>query len=441
MTASTVPADEISSTVLASRVALRPLLPPEKSSPHRAGMVQTECPYCRAVSCFATDVEFRCEECGGVGGVLEYCMARDGRTEAEATEWLAARALSPEEATRYTERRGAAALANDVARKWYHEQFLASEPTVAWWEARAFTVDRAKAEMIGYAPPDPRAFLDAMKASYVSREALIDAGLVIPGKTAGTVTVRFRQRVLFPITDDRDVSTIAFTGRAVHDAPIVDGAAARPKYLNTGASLLWEKGRTLYGLGQARESIAKTRTVHLVEGQFGVLRCVASGIRNVVASSGTAFTAAQAALLSTVARGEKPRAEVRLIVCYDEGAETRARAAARTALVAGFAVQIVQMPTGSDDPDNYGRSAGADALTALLASGTDALEVVYRAAAEHPVGALDRVPLRNRLRAIDPVRDYVLAASTTKVRKASAATAASWFGITPDELVAGAPAA
>jgi hypothetical protein len=238
MTAPAVPPPVVEATNLAARVALRPLLPPEKTTAHRAGMVQTECPYCRASSCFATDVEFRCEECGGAGGVIEYCMARDSRTEAEATEWLASRALTAEESARYTERRGAAALANDVARKWYHAQFLASEAAVAWWERRGYTLDRAKLEMVGWAPPDARIFLDGMKDAYVSREALIDAGLVIPGRTAGTVTVRFRNRLLFPITDDRDVSTIAFTGRVTQHGIIAPlGEAPHALRTRTGASV------------------------------------------------------------------------------------------------------------------------------------------------------------------------------------------------------------
>ncbi|MGI8547396.1 MAG: toprim domain-containing protein [Gemmatimonadaceae bacterium] len=361
-------------------------------------------------------------------------MARDGRTEAEATDWLAARALNSEEVARYNERRGAAALANDVARKWYHTQFIESENAVSWWEHRGYTLDRAKVEMIGLAPPDARVFLDAMKGAYVSRGALIDAGLVMPGRNAGTVTVRFRSRLLFPITDDRDISTIAFTGRVLDSG---QDNTQRPKYLNTGVSLLWEKRRTLYGLGQARSAVTKSRIVHLVEGQFGVLRCAVSGIKNVVASSGTSFTPAQASLLAGIARGEKPRAEIRLVVCYDEGAEKMAREAARVALVAGFAVDIVTMPSGSDDPDGYGRAHGAAALISLMGSATDALESVYRSATGCVAGDISRVPLRARLHAADEVRDYILAASSTKVRKASAAAAATWYGITADELIGG----
>jgi DNA primase len=438
MTDASTQLDPVLTVDLAARVALRPLLPPEKTTAHRAGMVQTECPYCKSASCFATDVEFRCEECGGAGGVLEYCMARDGRTEDDASAWLASRALTADEASRYIERCGAAALANDVARKWYHTQFINNEDACAWWDHRGFTLDRAKAEMIGLAPADARSFLDAMKQAYVSRDALIDAGLVVAGRTAGTVTVRFRDRLLFPITDSRDVSTIAFTGRAMQEDSH-DGK--RPKYLNTGASLLWQKRRTLYGLGQARATIAKTRTVYLVEGQFGVLRCIVSDVKNVVASSGTAFTPAQAALLAAIARGEKPRSEIRLVISYDEDAGRLARAAARVGLIAGFSVRIVPFPKGEDDPDAYGRTHGGSALQALLHSGVDALEVVYRASSMHTGDDLACVPLRERMRAIDDVRDYVLAASSPKVRKASATAAAGWYGTTPEEMLNGSQAA
>ena len=419
---------------LALRVALRPLLPPEHTTVHRAGVSRTECPYCHTSACFATDVEFRCEECGGAGGVVEYCMTREHLTEAHAVEWLASRALSEEEAVRYNERRSTAALANDVARKWYHEQFMISHVARGWWENRGFTLDRAQSEMIGFAPADPRTFLDAMKAAFVSRDALIDAGLVIPGRAPGTVTVRFRDRILFPITDDRDVSTLAFTGRVLAQD---NGPAKRPKYLNTGASLLWEKGRVLYGLGQARAVVAKTRTVYVVEGQFSVLRCVTAGVRNVVASSGTAFTPAQAALLAMIARGDNPRRKISLVICYDEGAEKLARLAARVGLIAGFAVQIVPMPPSSDDPDTYGKQHGPAALGALLKSATNAIEVVYRAHTRRSTGDLACVPLRARLHAIDTVRDYVLAASSPQVRTANARRVAAWYGVTPQEIIRG----
>ena len=89
----------------------------------------------------------------------------------------------------------------------------------------------------------------------------------------------------------------------------------------------------------------------------------------------------------------------------------------------------------------YGRTHGGPALQALLNSGVDALEVVYRASCMHTGDDLTCVPLRERMRAIDDVRDYVLAASSPKVRKASATVAAGWYGTTIEEMLNGSKAA
>jgi DNA primase len=207
---------------------------------------------------------------------------------------------------------------------------------------------------VGFAHDDWNGLADAARKAGFGADVLLESGLVRRNQR-GNAYGFFRNRVMFPI---RDISgnPVAFGGRAIDDQPA--------KYVNSPESSLYKKGRTLYGLYEARESIRSEQRLILVEGYFDLLRCVDAGVANVVATCGTALTPEQAALMRRYAP--------EVVVVYD-GDDAGVRAALRSVSLlvhAGLQVRALVLP-GGQDPDDFVQSEGAEAFRRLVAEAPD----------------------------------------------------------------------
>jgi DNA primase len=167
----------------------------------------------------------------------------------------------------------------------------------------------------------------------------------------GTTVDRFRNRIIIPIHRDNG-AIVAFGGRAME-------AGQQPKYLNSPETAIYVKGRTLYGLHLSKAAIAKARYAVLVEGYFDVAQALGAGIDNVVASSGTALTAAQGRLLKRFAS--------KVVLSFDPDAAGQGAAARTSELLVseGFQVNVAMLPAGQD-PDNFIREKGGAAYVQRL---------------------------------------------------------------------------
>ena len=185
----------------------------------------------------------------------------------------------------------------------------------------------------------------------------------------GTVLDRFRNRLMIPIHRDNG-AIVAFGGRAMEEGQV-------PKYLNSPETPIYVKGRTLYGLNWSKTAISKAKYAVMVEGYFDVAQCFQAGIANVIASSGTALTPAQARLLKRFA--------AKVVLSFDPDAAGQGAAARSSELLVaeGFQVNVAMLPAG-DDPDNFIRKAGGAAYQEKLRNSRQYLEYLLdRAAAEH----------------------------------------------------------
>lgn len=294
---------------------------------------------------------------------------------------------------------GAVAAAHD----WFTRQLLESaEAKVArdYLVGRDLPLETAAIHGLGFAPPG-RTFLSAMQELGVRDEVLLEAGLTLK-REDGTVTPRFRARLLFPIHDLRG-RVAGFGGRLL--------APGEPKYLNSPESAIFHKGRQLYNLHAAKGAIRKEETVILVEGYFDVLRLVLAGVDHVVAPLGTALTSDQAALLRRYA----PSATL----LYDsDPAGLRATFRAGDELLRnGMRVRVATLPPG-EDPDTLVQAGGKAALEQVLRDAIDLLERKIQLlerkgwfeGVEHQRDALDRL-LPTIRAASDPItRDLYLKA-------------------------------
>lgn len=208
---------------------------------------------------------------------------------------------------------------------------------------------------LGYAPGGGDHLARHLRLQALSLDDAVTAGLVMR-RTAGGVIDRFRDRLVFPITDLRS-RVVAFGGRVLPGAPTTGDPP--PKYLNSPESPIFHKGRTLYGLGLARDAIRQRSRVVVVEGYLDLIALAQAGIAEVVAPLGTALTADQLRVLR--------RFTERVIACFDGDAAGR-RAAARSFPVfieAGLWGRGVFLPAG-EDPDTFVRARGPEAVEALL---------------------------------------------------------------------------
>src|SRR5437764_5944722 len=284
---------------------------------------------------------------GKNGNIFDFVMQTEGVPFPEAVERLAAMAgvalpKSSPDAEAREERRKTLHDIVELAAKFF-EATLAAR---AGAKARGYLADRAiepKTQLrfrIGYAPPDRFALKEHLGAQGVSTEDMIEAGLLVSGEDIPVPYDRFRDRVMFPITDLRG-RVIAFGGRALEkDVPA--------KYLNSPETPLFHKGSNLYNGAAARQATHDGAKLIVVEGYVDVIAMVTAGYPATVAPLGTALTEDQLALLWKMT--DEP------VLCFDgDGAGRRAayRAVdmAMPRLKPGKSLRFAMLPDGQDPDD------------------------------------------------------------------------------------------
>lgn len=250
---------------------------------------------------------------------------------------------------------------------------------------------------IGFAPSGWQTLWDHLTGQGVAPEQILEAGLAKPSQKGGKPYDTFRNRIMFPIRDARD-RTIAFGGRAMDPN---DNA----KYLNSPETPLFDKSRTLYNQGPAREAAGKGQPLIVAEGYMDVIALSSAGFEAAVAPLGTAVTDVQLQMLWRIT--DEP------IMALD-GDKAGLNAAYRVIdtalplLEAGKSLRFVLLPEGKD-PDDLIRSEGRDAMRSLLASAQPMVQLLWRRETEGRVfdsperkAALDKT-LREKIRTIqDP---------------------------------------
>jgi DNA primase len=307
---------------------------------------------------------FHCFGCGEHGDVFAFVMKTESLPFPDAVRRVAERFGMPVPEEAGPRRATSPLAAVNLAAAAFFQRELAA-PGGA--RARAYLTERGlDAETIqrfgvGYAPGAGEALARHLRASGTPTEDALTVGLLLrrdrPGN-GGPVFDRFRDRVMFPITDPTG-KVIAFGGRILPDRPA--SGDPPPKYMNSPESPIFHKGQTLYGLVQAREAIRARGRALVVEGYLDVIALAQAGIGEVVAPLGTALTADQLRVLRRHTDG--------VIACFDGDTAGR-RAAARsfpTFLEAGLWGRGAFLPAG-DDPDTFVRREGREALENVLAA-------------------------------------------------------------------------
>ena len=300
---------------------------------------------------------WHCFGCGLGGDIFSFVMQRDGATFPEALRSLAAKAgVEIDERTKREDaRRARLRQVLDTAIAFYHAVLTSSkagEPALAYLKGRGFTDQTIETYQLGWAPGGWDQMTRQLRAKRDIRdEELIEVGLASPSQRGRGAIDKFRSRVLFPIRDQNG-HAVGLGGR------LLEGEG--PKYLNSPATPLFDKSRTLYLIDKAKGAIRKADQAVIVEGYTDALMAHQAGFENVVASLGTALTPGQVALLTRYAK--------RIALAYDvDAAGEKAGTLGVTALASLIGqlqgddsgvkledVRVVRLPAGKD-PDEVVR--------------------------------------------------------------------------------------
>jgi DNA primase len=306
------------------------------------------------------------------GSIFDFVMETEGVSFPEAVERLAAMAgvampkISKDEEAR-EEKRKTLHEVMELAAKFF-EATLAARGGA---KARGYLADRgldAATQLkfrIGYAPAERFALKEHLGGQGVPAADMVEAGLLIAGDDIPVPYDRFRDRVMFPISDFRG-RIIAFGGRAL-------AADAQAKYLNSPETVLFHKGSNLYNGAAARQAVHEGAALIAVEGYVDVIAMVTAGFPATVAPLGTALTEDQLGLLWKMA--DEP------ILCFD-GDKAGQRAAYRAVDLAlprlkpGKSLQFALLPEGQD-PDDLVRSGGREAVLEVLKSARPLADMLW----------------------------------------------------------------
>jgi DNA primase len=308
---------------------------------------------------------WKCFGCGEGGDIFSFVMKRDSLSFPEALKVLAAKAgvEIDERTTREDARKARLRDVMESAIAFYHAVLTGSktgQPALDYLRGRGFTDATIATYQLGYAPGGWDTLARTLAAKrQVRAEDLVEVGLAQPRQSArGGVYDRFRERVIFPIRDASG-GAVGLGGRILGNATD-DGRDHGPKYLNSPATPIFDKSRTLYLIDRAKGQIRKGGQAVIVEGYTDALMAHQAGFDNVVASLGTALTPGQVALLTRYA--------TKIALAYDvDAAGEKAGtfgAQALESLIGQLAVadtgveldevRVVRLPDGKD-PDEVVR--------------------------------------------------------------------------------------
>lgn len=340
---------------------------------------------------------FKCFGCGEGGDSVSFLMKHEHYTYPEALRWLAERyhihieetEATPEEKAAQSERDRVFHV-NEFAQKYFQNLLFNDEQGrstgLSYFEERCLREDTIRKWGLGYCKDSWDNFCLAAKAEGFSEEDMLAAGLVIKNENTGKLYDRFRGRVTFPIYN--------IGGRVLgFSARILSSDKTKAKYVNSPESIIYTKGKVLFGLHLAKDAIVKEDLCYLVEGNMDAVMMYQNGVKNVVATSGTALTEQQTSLIRRYTRN--------VTVLYDgDSAGIKATfKAVNIFLEQGLNVRTVLFPDG-EDPDSFARKHTMDEFQNFLKKNSQNF-IIYK------TNLLQKQAANDPIKRADLIRDIV----------------------------------
>ena len=334
---------------------------------------------------------FHCFACGAGGDVFTFLTRLTGESFPDVVRDLGHKVgIEVQEASQharaYTAQANRIEQINHAAVQWFQQNLRdvrIGEPARQYLTDRGIeqtTIDRF---LIGVSSSEWDGLLKALMKQGFSTAELLTAGLISPRKSGSGHCDKFHSRVMLAITDLRK-RVVGFGGRVLGDG--------MPKYLNSPETPLFNKGQTLFALDHAREAIARTKTVLVVEGYFDAIALHQAGLTHTVATLGTALTSNHVQTLRRFAS--------KVVLLFDpDAAGVRAALRGLDLFVnSGLGVKVVTLPAG-EDPDTYVRKEGPDAFLRLEEQAPSLLDF----ALEQSLKTTESSTIEGRIRSVDEI--------------------------------------
>lgn len=315
---------------------------------------------------------YYCFGCQSGGNVFNFLMKIENISFFDAVKILAQKMNIPlpqkeKTAQELTREREITKLyrVNEMARDFFYACLTKTaygKAAQEYLRGRGITNEMIDGFKIGFAPPAWDKLIQAFLGRGVEQESLLKAGLAVPRNSGEGIYDRFRNRIMFPIGDARG-RIVGFGGRVMDES--------QPKYLNSPETPVFNKRHILFGFDSAHKIIKECGQAIVVEGYMDVITAHAFGIKNVVASLGTAFSPEQGNLILRLSRDHA----IEIVFAYDsdaagQNATLRALGILRNM---GANVRVILIPDGKD-PDAFIRKHGAEAFKVLIKDAVDFLE-------------------------------------------------------------------
>lgn len=316
---------------------------------------------------------FHCFGCGKGGDIFTFLMEKEGLTFPETLERLADEVgvtirpfkQPPGEVKQDRVSKTDALKIHAIATEFYYDQMKNNQEAISYLKSRKLSPEIVKEFRLGYAPNGWSNLTDYAKSKNISEDKLVACGLAVSSSQGSAPYDRFRNRILFPIFD-LSGRPIAFGGRSMDDE-------AKPKYLNSPDTNLYRKNRVLYGLNHARASITEKGFAIFVEGYMDFLSLYQAGIKNVVATSGTALTEEHGQLI------RRFTSKIVLVFDGDSAGSVAAERAVFTLAPQNLDMYVFILPEG-EDPDTYIHKYGSDSFYKHIDNADDAVQFIINRA-------------------------------------------------------------
>jgi len=316
---------------------------------------------------------FHCFGCGAGGNVYQFIMQIENIPFPDAVLYLAKRyGISiPEQKGKgiNSSQKSIIYSVNELASDFFRKHLLESpqgRPAREYLKKRGINDDTADVFKIGYAPSLREGIRQFLKKNGISVETQKLAGLIKEKDDGGGYIDKFRDRIIFPIFDTEG-RIVAFGGRILNDRE------ERPKYLNSPETPVYKKSDILYGLNLSKEQIRKSKEAFLVEGYFDLITAYQNGVKNIIATSGTALTENHAGVL------KRYTDNITLLFDGDEAGRSASMKGGVVLINKGIKVKVIPLPPGKD-PDSFIKEKGMDGFLSIASAAKLYMEYIIEKA-------------------------------------------------------------
>lgn len=294
---------------------------------------------------------WHCFGCGKGGDIFSFIQEMEGMEFVEALRYLANRAgieLSNRRSEVDNNQKNRIKQINKEAARFFYNFLIkmsTAKDALKYLEERGIKLETIDEWQIGFIPEQWDLLTQYLLKKGFAVDDLVASGLTIRKEGAESGGVRgfydrFRGRIMFPIRDVHG-EVVGFTGRI-----LVEKENSGGKYVNTPQTIVYDKSRVIFGLEKAKQEIKTKDLAVIVEGQMDAIACHQAGMKNVVASSGTALTEEQIKLLQRYSKN------INMAFDVDDAGQNAAKRGIDLAIEAGMRVRVIRIPEGKGkDPD------------------------------------------------------------------------------------------